>query len=206
MARPKTAKPYHHGDLREALIVAGRNLMEEKGLRGFTLRECARRASVSHAAPAHHFPSIDALLAEIATRGFHELTEAMTAEARRSNGTPAGRLVAQGVGYMAFAAANSALFRLMFSLEVDQLEGPALAAAVNATHALHREAIEAVIPDAPADVQERMVDFARASVHGFITLVLEGQIGEKDSPRALKARGLAVLSAMVETVVRAGSS
>ncbi|MGD9882441.1 MAG: TetR/AcrR family transcriptional regulator [Reyranella sp.] len=206
MARPKTAKPYHHGDLREALIVAGRNLMEEKGLRGFTLRECARRASVSHAAPAHHFPSIDALLAEIATRGFHELTEAMTAEARRSNGTPAGRLVAQGVGYMAFAAANSALFRLMFSLEVDQLEGPALAAAVKATHALHREAIEAVIPDAPADVQERMVDFARASVHGFITLVLEGQIGEKDSPRALKARGLAVLSAMVETVVRAGSS
>jgi len=206
MARPKTAKPYHHGDLREALIVAGRNLMEEKGLRGFTLRECARRASVSHAAPAHHFPSIDALLAEIATRGFHELTEAMTAEARRSNGTPAGRLVAQGVGYMAFAAANSALFRLMFSLEVDQLEGPALAAAVKATHALHREAIEAVIPDAPADVQERMVDFARASVHGFITLVLEGQIGEKDSPRALKARGLAVLSAMVETVVRASSS
>jgi hypothetical protein len=49
-----------------------------------------------------------------------------------------------------------------------------------------------------------MVDFAWASVHGFITLVLQGQIGDKDSPRVLKARGLAVLSAMVETVVRAG--
>ena len=206
MVKPTTAKPYHHGDLREALIVAGRKLMEEKGLRGFTLRECARRASVSHAAPAHHFASIDALLTEIATRGFHELTQAMIAEARRSDGTPAGRLVAQGVGYMAFAAANSALFRLMFSLEAEQLEVPALAAAIAATHALHREAIEAVIPDAPAEVKQRMVDFAWASVHGFISLVLEGQIGDKDSPRALKARGLAVLSTMVETVVRTGGS
>ena len=64
MARPKTAKPYHHGELREALVSAGRKLMEERGLRGFTLRECARRAAVSHAAPAHHFASIDDLLAE----------------------------------------------------------------------------------------------------------------------------------------------
>ncbi len=49
-----------------------------------------------------------------------------------------------------------------------------------------------------------MVDFAWASVHGFITLVLEGQIGENDGSRALKARGLAALAAMVETVVRTG--
>ncbi|WP_395712799.1 TetR/AcrR family transcriptional regulator [Reyranella sp.] len=204
MAKAKAEKPYHHGELREALIVAGRKLMEERGLRGFTLRECARRASVSHAAPAHHFASIDALMAEIAARGYHELAMAMTAEARRSHGTPAGRLVGQGVGYMAFAAANSVLFQLMFSLDAEQFETPALAAAAKTVHALHREAIEAVIPDAPAEVKERMVDFAWASVHGFITLVLEGQIGDKDSPRALKARGLAVLSAMVETVVRAG--
>ncbi|MFO1085895.1 MAG: TetR/AcrR family transcriptional regulator [Reyranellaceae bacterium] len=206
MVRVKTAKPYHHGELREALVMAGRKLMEEKGLRGFTLRECARRAAVSHAAPAHHFASIDALLAEIATRGYQELAAAMTAEARRSNGTPAGRLVGQGVGYMAFAAANSALFQLMFSLEADQFEAPALAESAKAAHQLHREAIEAIIPGASADVKERMADFAWASVHGFITLVLEGRIGEKDSPRTLKARGLAVLSAMAETVVRAGGS
>ena len=49
-----------------------------------------------------------------------------------------------------------------------------------------------------------MADFAWATVHGFITLVLEGQIGEGESPRALKARGLATLAAMAETVVRAG--
>ena len=85
MVRAKN-KPYHHGELREALVVAGRKLLEEKGVRGFTLRECARRAAVSHAAPAHHFASIDDLLAEIATLGYHELTAAMSAEARRSGG------------------------------------------------------------------------------------------------------------------------
>src|SRR5216683_1037403 len=89
MARAKAEKPYHHGELREALVAAGRKLLEEKGLRSFTLRECARRAQVSHAAPAHHFASIDDLLAEIATRGYHDLTAAMTAEGRRSGGDAA---------------------------------------------------------------------------------------------------------------------
>ena len=204
MARAKAEKPYHHGELREALVAAGRKLLEEKGLRSFTLRECARRAQVSHAAPAHHFVSIDDLLAEIATRGYHDLTAAMTAEGRRSGGDAAARLVGQGVGYMAFAAANPVLFQLMFSREANHFETPALAAAAKSAYHLHREAVEAVIPQASGDVKERMVDFAWAAVHGFITLVLEGQLGERDSPRALKARGLAALSAMVEAVVRAG--
>src|SRR5258708_20556908 len=97
MARAKSEKPYHHGELREALVAAGRKLLEEKGLRSFTLRECARRAQVSHAAPAHHFASIDDLLAEIATRGYHDLTAAIPAEGRRSGGAPAARPVAHGV-------------------------------------------------------------------------------------------------------------
>src|SRR5260221_13857653 len=92
MAKAKAAKSYHHGELREALVIAGRKLLEEKGLRGFTLRECARRAAVSHAAPAHHFASLDDLLAEIATRGFVELAAMMAAEARRATDS-AGRPV-----------------------------------------------------------------------------------------------------------------
>jgi len=204
MAKAKSSGRYHHGELRAALVTAGRKLLEEKGLRGFTLRECARRASVSHAAPAHHFASIDDLLAEIATRGYHELTGSMAAEARRAPADPASRLVAQGVGYMAFAAANPMLFQLMFNRDVDRFETPALAAAAKTAYHLHVAAVEAIIPRASAEVKERMVDFAWASIHGFITLVLEGQIGEQDSSRALKARGLAALAAMVETVVRTG--
>ena len=204
MTRDKADKPYHHGELREALVAAGRALLEEKGLRGFTLRECARRASVSHAAPAHHFASIDDLLAEIATRGYGELSDAMTAEGGRSRSDPAGRLVGLSVGYMAFAAANPVLFQLMFSREGNNVETPALAEASRSAYRLQREAIEAVIPHASGEVKDRMADFAWASVHGFITLVLEGQLGSLDSPRALKARSMAVLSTMVEAVVRAG--
>jgi AcrR family transcriptional regulator len=195
---------YHHGDLREALITAGRSLLEEKGLTGFTLRECARRAEVSHAAPAHHFKSIDDLLAEISTRGFAQLVETMTAEAGRAKADPASRLVAQGVGYMAFAAAHPMVFRLMFNRETDRFETPALAEAAKAARAVHFAAIEAAIPHASREVKIRMSDFALATVHGFITLLLERQIGEGESARALKARGLAILADMAETVMRAG--
>ena len=138
MAKAKSSGRYHHGELREALVTAGRKLLEEKGLRGFTLRECARRASVSHAAPAHHFASIDDLLAEIAARGYHDLTAAMAAEAKRAPADPASRLVAQGVGYMAFAAANPMLFQLMFNREANRFETPALAAAAAKAVSVHR--------------------------------------------------------------------
>lgn len=189
-------KRYHHGDLREALLKAGRSLLEEKGWRDFTLRECARRAQVSHAAPAHHFASLDDLLAEIAQRGFAELAAAMEKEAARSGPEPAKRLVGHCVGYMAFAAAHPMLFELMFQRPPSQPGGQRLAA--------FTEAVGAVIPNAPADVKARMVDFAWSTVHGFIVLVLEGRIGGTESSRGLKARSLSVLAAMVETVVRAG--
>ncbi|MEI7872900.1 MAG: TetR/AcrR family transcriptional regulator [Alphaproteobacteria bacterium] len=203
MERSK-AQPYHHGQLREALVTSGRALLEEKGIRGFTLRECARRAGVSHAAPAYHFASIDDLLAELAARGFDELAVAMTTEANRAEGGAAGGLIGQGVGYMAFAAGNPALFQLMSSREANRLDTPALAAAADKVRALHAAAVEAVIPHASGEIKQRMADFTGASVHGFISLLLDGQIGGKDSSRALKARGLSLLSAMAETVVRAG--
>ena len=120
---------YHRPGLREDLVAAGRTLLEEKGLRGFTLRECARRADVSHAAPAHHFASINDLLAEIATRGFGELkatVEAEAAKAEASGGGAAGQLVGRGMGYMAFAAAHPMMFRLMFNRETEDFATPHL--------------------------------------------------------------------------------
>jgi AcrR family transcriptional regulator len=206
MSEPPPKAPYHHGDLREALIAAGRKLVEEKGLTGFTLRECARRADVSHAAPAHHFKSVDDLLAEIAVQGFGEMTAAMATEAKRAGSDPAARLVGQGVGYMAFAAAHPMLFRLMFNRETDRFETPALTAASKSAREMHYAAVEAALPRASKEVKVRMSDFAWATVHGFITLLLERQIGEGDSSRALKARGLAMLADMAETVMRAGGA
>ena len=68
-SRPKIGA-YHHGDLRKALLVAAEAELVEKGLEGFTLRCCAKRAGVSHAAPAHHFKDANALLTALATEGY----------------------------------------------------------------------------------------------------------------------------------------
>lgn len=205
MTRSKT-RGYHHGDLREALVASGRKLLEEKGIRGFTLRECARRAEVSHAAPAHHFASMDDLLAELVRRGFAELTAAMTTETERVEGEPAARLVGVGVGYMAFAAANPALFQLMFSREANRIEAKEGDEGAEGVRRLQAAVVDEVLQHASGEVRQRMADFAWASMHGFITLVLEGEIGGRDSSRALKTRGLAALAAMAETVVRAARS
>ncbi|WP_422014129.1 TetR/AcrR family transcriptional regulator [Reyranella sp.] len=198
-----TARGYHHGDLREALVAAGRKLVEEKGIRGFTLRECARRAEVSHAAPAHHFASMDDLLAELVRRGFAELTTAMTTEAERAaDDEPAARLVGLGVGYMAFAAANPTLFQLMFSREANHIEPKEGDVGAESVRRLLVAVIGHVVGDAGDDVRQQGADLAWGTMHGFITLVLEGEIGRRDSSRTLKARGLAALAAMAETVTR----
>ena len=204
MARAKTAKPYHHGELREALVCAGRKLLEEKGVRGFTLRECARRASVSHAAPAHHFASIDDLLAEIATRGYHELTAAMSAEARRSGSDAAARLVGQGVGYMAFAAANPVLFQLMFSREANRFEAPELAAGR-----------QVGLSPAPRGGRSRhSPGLGRGEgAHGRLRLGIRARLHHPGPGRPARREGFIAraqgprpggASAMVEAVVRAG--
>jgi len=142
----------------------------------------------------------------VTLREYLTLMEAMQAEARRAKPEPTARLVGQGVGYMAFAAAHPALFQLMFTREGSRFESPGLTAAARDAYQMHLAAVEAVIPQANPEVRRRMADFAWATVHGFIVLVLEGQIGEGESSRALKTRSLAVLAAMVETVMRVGGA
>ena len=105
--------PYHHGDLRDALIAAAQEILEANGLASLSLRGVARCAGVSPAAPYHHFPDKQALLDAVAERGFDALTAAMTTRMDKVSGG-AARLDASGIGYVAFAVANPALFGLMF--------------------------------------------------------------------------------------------
>lgn len=115
--RTKTVRPkahYHHGGLREALIRATRQLVEERGAENFTLADACRVAGVTTAAPYRHFRGKQEILEEIASRGFEEMRKrAMVIVAKNGEGTLEG-IVAMGQAYVAFAAQETAVFRLMF--------------------------------------------------------------------------------------------
>jgi AcrR family transcriptional regulator len=107
---------YHHGDLRAALLAAAERELAEKGVEGFTLRGCARRAGVTHAAPAHHFKDVRALLTEMATIGFIRLPASMRARARNCPPGSSQHIVAIAKGYVAFAADSPHFFHLIFRI------------------------------------------------------------------------------------------
>lgn len=109
-----TEKPYHHGDLRAALLAAGEAELTEKGVEGFSLRSVAKRAGVSHAAPSHHFGDTRGLLTALAAEGFRQFQD--TLDARETGATEdRDRAVRAGLGYLEFALKRPALFRLIFS-------------------------------------------------------------------------------------------
>lgn len=113
-SRPQRA-PYHHGDLRQALLAAAEQELEEKGIEGFSLRGVAKRAGVSHAAPLHHFRDMRALLTALAAQGFERFLGAQRARQAKAEKDALSQLVASGMGYIDFALANRGIFRLMFS-------------------------------------------------------------------------------------------
>lgn len=104
---------YHHGDLRRALIEASLALIAEEGFSALTLREVARRAGVTHAAPYRHFPDKEALLAAVAEEGFRTMVTLMRERMDKESG-PIERLSACGVAYVLFAVQHPAHFRVMF--------------------------------------------------------------------------------------------
>ena len=108
------AKPYHHGDLRRALVEAAERILENEGPSALSLRAVAREAGVSAAAPYHHFKDKNELLAAIAQEGFELLAQAMREGAAHEE-DPRRRLNALGVAYVRFARDNPALYNLMYS-------------------------------------------------------------------------------------------
>ncbi len=108
------ARKYHHGNLRQACLVAARDLLETEGLAGLSLRKCAERVGVSHTAPKNHFGNMAGLLTAIVTSGYAELAENMMADIDDSADRHDRRNKAL-VGYIHFAERHPALYDLMFS-------------------------------------------------------------------------------------------
>jgi AcrR family transcriptional regulator len=168
---------YHHGDLRSALIEAGTQLLAERGMEGFSLRECARRAGVSPAAPAHHFGDAKGLLTAIAARGFAEFGAALEA-AQAGLTTRSIRLRAQGRAYVRFAQANPAFFDLMWRSPLLNQADPELRKAADAAFAT----LQSAVPESGQGKQNANAVAAWALVHGYARLMLDGPLA--DAPDA----------------------
>src|SRR6185369_1575575 len=106
-------RPYHHGDLRRAIVTAALHIMSETQSVEFSLRELARRAGVSHNAPYKHFADKRELLAAVSAAGF-ELLAMRMAEATKELDSPRMRLAAMARAYVCGGINNPALYRLMF--------------------------------------------------------------------------------------------
>jgi AcrR family transcriptional regulator len=146
---PALRRGYHHGNLKEALLEAALALIRAKGPGGFTFAEAARSAGVSPAAPYRHFRDRDALLVEVARRGY-ELFERALAEAWNS-GRPEPRLALQALGkaYLAFARSEPAYYAAMFESGLPVSSDPELNAAAGRAFGVLRDAVEAVVATLP---------------------------------------------------------
>jgi AcrR family transcriptional regulator len=174
------ARPYHHGNLREALLRAGEDALESGGAQGLSLRELAREVGVSHAAPRRHFPDRQALLDALAESGFARL-EAALAEAVAAAGPEfAARLAGLARAYIAFATDRPALIGLMFSAKHQADAPPSLAAAAEQAFApaitavTEGQAAGEVVPGDP----ERIALIASAALHGIVVMAGNGMLGE----------------------------
>jgi AcrR family transcriptional regulator len=164
-------KPYHHGNLRAALVAAAETVLERDGLAGLTLRAAAREAGVSHAAPRRAVGDLSGLLADLATAGLDRLRAEMEAAAGKASA--AGRLDAIGRSYVRFARAHPSLFLLMFRHERLEAGRPALVAARRALF----DTLCGASRDRPAGVDGRAALLAAwAQVHGLAMLLLDGQL------------------------------
>ena len=179
------AKKYHHGNLKEALIEAGLEILSESGLSDLSLRTCAASVGVSHTAPKNHFGNMNGLLTAIAARGYEQLAEHMR-QGLPENPTRQEVRNAAFEGYVEFARARPALFELMYSSGRTNRDDPALKAGVGACFEILREASmdldwdKAGAPD--AELRAQIMSWSL--VHGFAQLLLAGKL-DKDATKAL---------------------
>lgn len=185
MTKNHAPKPHHHGDLRSALIEAGISLLSEGGKEALTLRRCAARAGVSHAAPAHHFDGISGLRGAIAQEGFRLFRLSMLKACETGDHSDLDRLKGICSGYLNFAIDNPALFDLIFSqapmaeLKTELRQSPPFA------YEVLRDACAPFVPSG----QDPMVIETQvwSLIHGYSHLYMAGRFGPVD--RSHQARG-----------------
>lgn len=172
------AKPYHHGDLKAALVDGAVELIAERGVRRFSLAELSRRLGVSVGAPYRHFANRDELLAAVAVRALRAFGEALAAQASESD-PPEQRLAAMAAGYVRFSAEQPALFGVAFGVGLDKKQRhPELRQAYENVEAMI-EACVAGLGLRDSDAAEQLTDAIEATAHGYAALLTD-QPGSPD--------------------------
>lgn len=190
----ESERPYHHGNLRSAVIATAMDMLAEGEAANFTLREVSRRAGVSHAAPYKHFPDKSALLAEVALVGFERLREAMADAQANAPGELRAELFEVARAYIGFGQANPALYRLMFGGEIGDradvhLDSRALSAFDVVIDLLSRGQEAGIIR---ARAVRGQAAACWAQLHGLTMLMLDGllrspeKVGENPVEAALE--------------------
>ena len=207
--RNKTA--YHHGDLKEALLTAAEEVLDDRGLQGFTLRECARRAGVSHAAPKHHFGDVRGILTEIAARGFHQLNRRLRSKLRAAGTDLDAQFAATSDAYVGFAEAHPEHFRIMFRSDLvdvcsESLIGAARETFTELTNVIRRQRGEPDIDFTGLEACMTSTELVNdiligwCHVHGYAHLKLEGQLTM--IPKALQKQMSTTASHRLGTLIR----
>lgn len=172
--KPKPKSRYHHGDLRSELLNAAEMELSESGTESFSLRAVAKRAGVSHGAPAHHFKDAKALLTELAIVGYKRFVETQNSRQTVAKEDPESQLIAAGLGYIDFALSNPELFRLMFSSAKPDKSNASLlessSAAFTKLLANVTEATKAVCGDESEVMKNALASWSM--VHGLADLMI----------------------------------
>jgi AcrR family transcriptional regulator len=197
-AKAKPAGSYHHGELKSALLNAAASVLADRGVEGFTLRECARRAGVSHGAPAHHFGDVRGLLSAFTAQSFEQL-DALTREYQRK-APPDGfsQLVASGTAYVEYALTERARFQLMFRSDRLDPSDKHLRQAGQAVFGILQESMARTSAEAGAAgvMLAEKTALAWSIVHGFATLLLENE-GFASQTRGNRDKALALIRKII---------
>jgi AcrR family transcriptional regulator len=185
--RDSTRRAYHHGNLREALVQAALDLIGEKGPAGFTFAEAARAAGVSPAAPYRHFRDRDALMADVAQRGFEKLADDLAAAWDEGRPDPTAAFKRVGRAYLDFARSEPAHYTAMFETGLPPDLSPDLARAGDRAFDVLRQASEALIAKLPAGRRPPAMMMSLhiwALSHGIASLFGRGDAARRALPMA----------------------